>query len=80
MNKYGEIDYIAASDNAWLREIREQITAETPPHRSFVTWAEAERGVAQFRVDCKTCGQIATGSDKAALQSRAAKHEAGGVA
>lgn len=77
--KFGELmPYVADSDNQWLREIKEQVRAETPKHRASVLWDSDRFGVPWFRVHCNSCGSIVVGVDKAFLGVQAREHEAQG--
>lgn len=64
-----------AYDREWMQRIVAEAAAQMPAHRSAVIWAPAERGVPHFSVQCRTCGQIAIGVDKAALTALASEHE-----
>jgi hypothetical protein len=71
-----DVKYVPDPDRQWMRKVITEAHAAAP-HHAIVTWAPAERGVPQWSAVCSTCGQISTGSDKAAMSGRAEAHNGG---
>ena len=67
-----DVKYVPDPDRQWMRQVVSEAHAK---HHAVVVWAPAERGVPQWSAVCATCGQVATGPDKDAMEERAVAHE-----